>query len=127
MQGWAYLGAAAWMVLVATLTVPRAQLLLPSSSHGPLLYWVFVVSILGYSILTSATSVLVATHVAAFVSVQPLAGAALGWAAFGEQLHAWDAGALFIVLGLFLVTSESNGASVGEPERLSPRAVDRVV
>ena len=79
MQGWAYLGAAAWMALVATLTVPRAELLLPSSSHGPLLYWVFVVSILGYSVLTSATSVLVATHVAAFVSVQPLAGAALGW------------------------------------------------
>lgn len=113
------------MALVATITVPRPALLLPASSHGPLLYWVLIVSTLGYSILTSATSCLSATHVAAFISVQPLAGAALGWAAFGEQLHAWDSGALFIILGLFLVTGDSSVASVGVRDSL--HSVDKVV
>lgn len=112
------------MGLVATIAVPRAELVLPVSSRGPLLYWVLIVSILGYSIFTSATSVLVATHVAAFISVQPLAGAVLGWAAFGEQLHAWDSGALGIVLGLFLVTGgESTVGSLSD----SVHSVDRVV
>ena len=128
MQGWAYLGAATWMALVATITVPKPELILPASSHGPLLYWVVIVSILGYSILTSATSVLEATHVAAFISVQPLAGAVLGWAAFGEQVHAWDSGALFIVMGLFLVTyNEAARVNAVEHSSQQHSRLERVV
>jgi drug/metabolite transporter (DMT)-like permease len=113
------------MTLVAIMTVPWPDLLLPSSSQGPLLYWVLVVSILGYSILTSATSVLVASHVAAYISVQPLAGTVFGWIAFREQLHEWDSGALFIVLGLFLVTGDDGAAAASVVE--SSHIMDRVV
>lgn len=112
------------MALVATFTVPQPELILPASSHGPLLYWVVVVSILGYSILTSATTVLEATHVAAFISVQPLAGAVMGWAVFGERLHAWDSGALFIIMGLFLVTNHHAGGG-GTVEHSSQRHSQR--
>jgi drug/metabolite transporter (DMT)-like permease len=112
------------MATVATLTVPRQHLLLPPSSQGPLLYWVLVVSILGYCILTSATRFLVASHVAAYISVQPLAGAVLGRLAFREQLHAWDCGALFIILGLFLVADDGSAAAVNAAESL--QIIDRM-
>jgi drug/metabolite transporter (DMT)-like permease len=123
-QGWAYLGASAWMSLAAAMAVPRQALVLSPASFGVLLYWVLVVSIFCYCVLTSATRVLAATHVAAFICVQPLAGAVLAWALFNEPQTPWDLGAVPIVLGLFLVTgSAGNVAADAGPSTAKPSRV----
>jgi hypothetical protein len=91
------------MALTAAAAVPRAAFVLPTSAVGPLLYWVFISSMVCYSILTSATKYLPATNVAAFICLQPLAGSALALLWLGERLSSWDMGAVLILAGLICV------------------------
>lgn len=91
------------MALTAASAVPHAAFALPASAVGPLLYWVFISSMMGYCILTSATRYLPATNVAAFICLQPLAGSALALLWLGERLSGWDAGAVLILAGLACV------------------------
>lgn len=106
MQAWAYAAAAACMATVAVLFVPWSEFVLPACALGPLAYWVLVTSMMGYSILTAATRALPATHVSAFICVQPIAGTLLGWAVLGERVSAWDCGAALIIAGLLMVVRD---------------------
>lgn len=111
MQAWAYVAAAACMMLVAVMFVPWSEFLLPAAALGPLAYWVLVTSMGGYSILTAATRALPATQVSAFICAQPIAGTLLGWAVLGERVSAWDCGAALIVAGLLMVTRDDRSAA----------------
>ena len=101
------MSAAIWMAATAACTVPSDEFALPATAVGPLLYWIFITSMLGYSVLTAATKHLPATNVAAFICLQPLAGSAFAVTMLGEQLTRWDAGAGLIVAGLAVVLRDA--------------------
>mmetsp|Transcript_36882 Transcript_36882/g.104088 ORF Transcript_36882/g.104088 Transcript_36882/m.104088 type:complete len:386 (+) Transcript_36882:262-1419(+) len=103
---WSYSAASLLMALTAAAVVESGQWALPPHAWGPLLYWVAVSSVMGYYILTWATSRLPASHVAASQCLQPFVGTSLGWLLLGERLTPWDLGALAIVLGLGVVISD---------------------
>uniref|UniRef100_A0A1D2AES2 WAT1-related protein n=1 Tax=Auxenochlorella protothecoides TaxID=3075 RepID=A0A1D2AES2_AUXPR len=107
---WAYTGAAALMGLAALVSTPAAGWSLPPALLGPLLYWVLVCSVAGYFVVAWAMQTLPASQVAAFQCLQPFLGALLAACVLGEALSAWDAGALGVVAGLFLVCSERGDA-----------------
>ena len=81
------------MSVLAAAIVPVSAFTLPDAAIGPLLYWVFVSSIVAYSVLTAATKYLPATHVSAFICLQPVAGAAAAVGVLGERLSGWCASA----------------------------------
>lgn len=85
-QAWTYLTAAAWMGVTAVATVPFSDWTLPQRVHGPLVYWIFVSSIAGYSIMTLATRYLPASQVSAFVCLQPFIGTLLAIVKLGEKV-----------------------------------------
>lgn len=60
---WAYLMAALCMGTTAAVTVERTGWEIPSELVGPLVYWVFVCSVIGYYIVTWATQHLPASQV----------------------------------------------------------------
>ena len=66
-----------------------------------------VASILGYYLLTWATSVLPASQVASFQALQPLMGTVLSFLFLGERPTAWDLGGIGVISGLVLVTHDA--------------------
>jgi drug/metabolite transporter (DMT)-like permease len=60
---WAYVVAASCMGATAAAVVDRAQWAVPPALWGPLLYWIFVASVVGYYLLTWATQHLPASQV----------------------------------------------------------------
>ena len=63
---WAYLMAALCMGTTAAVTVERTGWEIPSELVGPLVYWVFVCSVIGYYVVTWATQHLPASQVCCF-------------------------------------------------------------
>ena len=62
---WAYITAALSMGLTALLFVERSGWEVPRQLLGPLVYWIFVCSVLGYYVVTWATQHLPASQVSA--------------------------------------------------------------
>ena len=120
--GWCYLPASAAMAAAALVTVPLAAWPLPPPLRGPLAYWIFVCSVAGYGATAWASRHLPASHVAAFTCLQPFLGTALAAACLGESVSAWDAGALGVLAGLWLV-ARSAGGDGGKRARRDARPV----
>eukprot|EP00884_Botryococcus_braunii_P017363 jgi/Botrbrau1/430/Bobra.110_2s0080.1 len=99
-------GASVLMGVTSALFVDRKAWSMPPALLGPLIYWVFVVSVTGYYIVAWATHYLPASQVAAFVCLQPFLGTLLAFLVLGEQPSVWDLGALGILFGLLLVTTD---------------------
>lgn len=59
---WSYIIAAACMGLTAGFFVDRKDWQLPEALLGPLLYWIFVCSVMGYYVVTFATQHLPASQ-----------------------------------------------------------------
>jgi drug/metabolite transporter (DMT)-like permease len=95
------------MGVTAAATVQRNEWTVPTAMLGPLLYWICVASILGYYLLTWATSVLPASQVASFQALQPLMGTVLSFLFLGERPTAWDLGGIGVISGLVLVTHDA--------------------
>jgi EamA-like transporter family len=66
-----------------------------------------IASILGYYLLTWATSVLPASQVASFQALQPLMGTVLSFLFLGERPTAWDLGGIGVISGLILVVHDA--------------------
>ena len=87
---WAYITAALSMGITALLFVERSGWEVPRQLLGPLVYWIFVCSVLGYYVVTWATQHLPASQVRLCLMlcvphlVCPLHTASLG----GHMLHA---------------------------------------
>lgn len=128
---WAYTGGAALMALAAAASSPPDAWLLPGPLLGPLAFWVLVCSVGGYAATAWAMQALPASQVAAFQCLQPLLGTVLAASLLGEAVSAWDAGALGVVAGLFLVCSERGDAEaallVARVRRLLRQRMRRVV
>lgn len=60
---WAYITAAVSMGLTALLFVERSSWEVPRQLLGPLVYWIFVCSVVGYYVVTWATQHLPASQV----------------------------------------------------------------
>ena len=60
---WSYITAAACMGLTAGLFVDRTDWDLPRALIGPLIYWIFICSVIGYYVVTFATQHLPASQV----------------------------------------------------------------
>ena len=60
---WSYITAAACMGITAGLFVEREDWDLPKALIGPLIYWIFICSVVGYYIVTFATQHLPASQV----------------------------------------------------------------
>ena len=64
---WSYITAAACMGLTAGLFVDRTDWDLPKALIGPLIYWIFICSVVGYYVVTFATQHLPASQVIALI------------------------------------------------------------
>lgn len=60
---WSYVTAATFMGLTAGLFVERTDWKLPEALYGPMVYWIFVCSVMGYYVVTFATQHLPASQV----------------------------------------------------------------
>jgi len=60
---WAYITAAGCMGVTAGLFVDRKDWALPTALVGPLFYWIFICSVLGYWVVTYSTQHLPASQV----------------------------------------------------------------
>ena len=118
--------------LTAGLFVERTDWKLPEALYGPMVYWIFVCSVMGYYVVTFATQHLPASQVgpllrrmwplrstpgnlsaecpgcrrlqvASFQCLQPFAGTMLAWLVLGEQPSIYDLGAVGVVAGLVMV------------------------
>jgi hypothetical protein len=85
----------------------------PAALVAPLAYWVLVCSVAGYLIVTWAMRHLPASQVAAFQCLQPFLGSALAFAVLHERLSWWDLGAVGVVAGLALVSTDMREAGGG--------------
>lgn len=103
---WAYLVAASCMGLAAALFTDEADWHFPRSMVLPLIYWIFVCSVAGYYLVTWAMRHLPASQVAAFQCLQPFIGTLLAFLVLNESPTAWDLGAVGIVAGLVMVSTE---------------------
>ncbi|CAK0782743.1 hypothetical protein CVIRNUC_005938 [Coccomyxa viridis] len=108
---WAYITAALSMGITALLFVERSGWEVPRQLLGPLVYWIFVCSVLGYYVVTWATQHLPASQVAAFQCLQPFVGTMLAFAVLGEEPSVWDLGAIGIFIGLFLVVFDKKDST----------------
>lgn len=103
---WAYLVAASCMGLTAAVHTDAADWHFPRSMVVPLLYWIVVCSVGGYYAVTWAMRHLPASQVAAFQCLQPFIGTILAFLVLNEAPTAWDLGAIGIVAGLVLVSTD---------------------
>lgn len=103
---WAYLVAATCMGLTAAVHTDAADWHFPRSMVVPLLYWIVVCSVAGYYAVTWAMRHLPASQVAAFQCLQPFIGTILAFLVLNEAPTVWDLGAIGIVAGLILVSTD---------------------
>jgi len=110
---WAYVVAAACMGVTAIWynQFYEHSWYLPQAAYGPLAFWIVICSICGYTIIAWGMKHLPSTQVAAFQCLQPPIGTALGFVVLGEELTAWDLGALGVILGLIIVNRDSKPSS----------------
>lgn len=73
------------MSLTAAATISVAEWTLPERVHAPLVYWILVSSVTGYSVMTLATRHLPASQVSAFICLQPFFGTAMAVFKLGEK------------------------------------------
>ena len=107
-SAWSYVVAAFLMGLSALNFTVSADWRFPRSLLLPLAYWVIVCSVAGYAIVTWAVKFLPASQVASFQCLQPFLGASLAFLLLQEKLSWWDLGAIGVLAGLFMVTSEKH-------------------
>ncbi|KAK9828607.1 hypothetical protein WJX72_001011 [[Myrmecia] bisecta] len=91
-----------------------AKQLVQSVLFGPLLYWIFICSVVGYYVVTWATQFLPASQVAAFQCLQPFVGTVLAFFVLGEEPSLWDLGAVGVVVGLITIAKDK-GALEASP------------
>eukprot|EP00951_Prasinocladus_malaysianus_P015288 scaffold117103_cov35-Prasinocladus_malaysianus.AAC.1 len=109
---WSYMFAALLLAAASLATVPLSDWTVPREALGPLTWWVLVVSVVGYCLITWAASVIPASQVSASICLQPFTGTLLGWLVLGEPLAWCDLGALGILLGLGLNISDKETPTV---------------
>ncbi|KAK9846139.1 hypothetical protein WJX84_009980, partial [Apatococcus fuscideae] len=118
-SGLGLLMAALCMGATAGVFVERTGWEIPTELVGPLVYWVFVCSVVGYYVVTWATQHLPASQVASFQCLQPFLGTLLAFMVLGEQPSWWDLGAIGILAGLGLVARDGSKKE-GKPLTAAP-------
>lgn len=113
-SAWAYLVGAALMGCTALVFTTPREWHIPLALLPTLAYWVLVCSIGGYYVVTWAMCHLPASQVAAFQCLQPFLGALLAFLLLHERLSWWDTGAVGIVIGLWLVTTDKQDVQLGD-------------
>ena len=84
---------------------------LPPAAYGTLAYWVVMISVVGYLLISWANRHLPASTVALYAGLQPAVGAALSVLLLGDGLRPTDLGALGIVLGLAVIVKRDTTTS----------------
>ncbi|CAL8470768.1 g10310 [Coccomyxa elongata] len=107
---WSYVTAALCMGATALLFVEQSGWEVPRQLWGPLVYWIFICSVIGYYVVTWATQFLPASQVASFQCLQPMVGTVLAFAVLGEEPSIWDLGAVGVFAGLLLVVYDKKDA-----------------
>lgn len=112
-SAWAYLVAATMMGTAASIFTTAPDWNFPRALLLPLAYWVLVCSVGGYYVVTWAMCHLPASQVASFQCLQPFLGSLLAFLVLHEKPSIYDLGAIGVVAGLVLVTTDKRDAQMG--------------
>ena len=112
-SAWAYIVAASLMGVAAATFTSSPDWHFPKSLLLPLAYWVLICSVGGYYIVTWAMCYLPASQVASFQCLQPFLGSLLAFLVLHEKLSWWDGGAVGVLAGLVLVSTDKKDVGWG--------------
>ena len=112
-SAWAYLVAATMMGTAAAAFTTEPDWHFPRALLLPLAYWVLICSVGGYYVVTWAMCHLPASQVASFQCLQPFLGSLLAFVVLHEEPSIYDLGAVGVVAGLVLVTTDKRDAQMG--------------
>ena len=116
LTAWAYAVASCFMgaSAVISLSYERDQdpelWKITGAAWIPILYWVFLGSVVGYTTMAYANGHLPASVVSSFVSLQPVVGFLLSFILLGETPALNDIGGIFIILGLLIIAKNEDDA-----------------
>lgn len=116
LTAWAYAVASCFMGSSAVLALSQEQdpnlWKVTGAAWVPILYWVFLGSVVGYTTMAFANGHLPASVVSSFVSLQPVVGFLFSFVLLREMPALNDIGGLFIILGLFIIARNEEEAKI---------------